>query len=221
MSIGIYKITSPSGKVYIGQSTDIENRWRYYSRLQCKKQIKLYNSLLKYGWEQHNKEILELCDISVLIERENYWKDVYKVFEVPSLCCRYDGKGGKDSKETRLRKQTPKNLTLLQKINKNKKISQSNTGKERTENTKNKLRKPKTNEHKNNIRKALLGREIKWKVGRHERSILQYNLEGNFIKEWSSVSEAAKFYNISSSNIVTNCNGRYKTAGGFVWKYKN
>ena len=28
--IGIYKITSPSGKVYIGQSIDIERRWKKY-----------------------------------------------------------------------------------------------------------------------------------------------------------------------------------------------
>ena len=59
---GIYKITSPSGKVYIGQSIDIERRFRHYKRMVCKDQVKVYNSFLKYGVDAHIFEILELCD---------------------------------------------------------------------------------------------------------------------------------------------------------------
>lgn len=33
--IGIYKITSPSNKIYIGQSTNITRRWDEYRKLQC------------------------------------------------------------------------------------------------------------------------------------------------------------------------------------------
>ena len=47
--IGIYKITSPNNKVYIGQSVDIEKRLKRYKNLNCKKQSKIYNSLNKYG----------------------------------------------------------------------------------------------------------------------------------------------------------------------------
>jgi hypothetical protein len=47
--IGIYKITSPSKKVYIGQSVNIEKRKYFYEIGNCKKQIKLYNSIKKYG----------------------------------------------------------------------------------------------------------------------------------------------------------------------------
>lgn len=220
MSIGIYKITSPNSKIYIGQSTNIEKRWSTYKRLQCKGQTLLYRSLNKYSPENHLFEVLEFCEIDVLIERENYYKDLYKVFQIPSLCCRYDGKGGKDSEETRLRKQVPKNLTLLQKEIKNDKISKSNIGKFRTEEMKDKLRKPLKDSHKNNIKEALLGREIKWEVGKPKRIINQYDLTGNFIQEWANISSAAKHYNINSANIVANCNGRYKSAGGFVWKYK-
>lgn len=45
--IGIYKITSPSGKIYIGQSINIEKRWEKYQKYieNIKNQIKLYNSL--------------------------------------------------------------------------------------------------------------------------------------------------------------------------------
>ena len=47
--IGIYKITSPSGKIYIGQSKDIEKRFKAYKNLKCKGQPYIYRSLLKYG----------------------------------------------------------------------------------------------------------------------------------------------------------------------------
>jgi len=57
--IGIYKLTSPSGKIYIGQSYDIEYRMRYYRSNNCKQQRKLYHSLLKYGFENHLFEVLE------------------------------------------------------------------------------------------------------------------------------------------------------------------
>ena len=47
--IGIYKITSPSNKIYIGQSIDIEKRFYYYRKLYCLKQVKLYRSFIKIG----------------------------------------------------------------------------------------------------------------------------------------------------------------------------
>jgi group I intron endonuclease len=74
---GIYKITSPSGRVYIGQSINIERRFRYYKGVACKEQIKIYNSLLKYGVDAHIFEILELCDIEELNNRERHYQDLY------------------------------------------------------------------------------------------------------------------------------------------------
>ena len=71
--IGIYKITSPTGKIYIGQSNNIENRKKFYKRLDCINQIKLYNSLLKYSWKQHIFEVIEECTLEQLNEREIYW----------------------------------------------------------------------------------------------------------------------------------------------------
>lgn len=58
---GIYKITSPSGRIYIGQSKNIEKRFLQYRRLQCKYQKLLYNSLIKYGVENHVFEIVLQC----------------------------------------------------------------------------------------------------------------------------------------------------------------
>ena len=59
--VGIYKITSLNNKIYIGQSIDILKRQNEYLKCYCKNQIKLYNSILKYGWKNHKFEILTLC----------------------------------------------------------------------------------------------------------------------------------------------------------------
>lgn len=78
MAIGIYKITSPSGKVYIGQSKNIEKRFTNYRNLtNCFGQKKLYNSLLKYGAINHLFEILEECEIEHLNERERFFQEKF------------------------------------------------------------------------------------------------------------------------------------------------
>ena len=75
--IGVYKITSPTGRIYVGSSINIEKRWKKYMNNDCKSQIKLYNSLLKYGAENHVFEILEECELSTLLERDCYYAERY------------------------------------------------------------------------------------------------------------------------------------------------
>ena len=53
--IGIYKIISPSGKIYIGQSRNIDKRFQQYKRLNCAKQPRLYNSFIKYGIDKQEE----------------------------------------------------------------------------------------------------------------------------------------------------------------------
>lgn len=107
--MGIYKIISPSGKVYIGQALVIEKRWDTYEKRpnSYKNQRKLYNSIQKYGWNNHQKEILEECLEDKLLERENYYKqsELDKVDNDWSkvLFLRFDGKGGRLSEETKQR----------------------------------------------------------------------------------------------------------------------
>lgn len=79
--IGIYKITNSKGKIYIGQSVNIEIRFLKYKQLNCKRQPKLYFSLKKYGVENHIFEIIEECSIELLDEREIYWGELYNVLE--------------------------------------------------------------------------------------------------------------------------------------------
>ena len=52
--IGIYKITSPSNKIYIGQTTNYKKRLGDYYNLNCINQIKLYNSFI-LGYQERNE----------------------------------------------------------------------------------------------------------------------------------------------------------------------
>ena len=92
--IGIYKITSPSGKVYIGQSIDVNSRIKRYKYLRCKGQIKLYNSLKKYGYENHKFDIIEECSNEGLYIREIYWIEQYNSIQ-KGLNLRMGGEGKK------------------------------------------------------------------------------------------------------------------------------
>ena len=83
----IYKITSPTEKIYVGQSSNIQKRVQSYKRLDCKNQSILYKSLKKYGWEAHTFEIIEECEFEQLNIRERYWQDFYDVIGKNGLNC--------------------------------------------------------------------------------------------------------------------------------------
>lgn len=51
--------------------------------------------------------------------------------------------------------------------------------------------------------------------------VRQFDLNGNYIRTWNSITEASKFYGFkSSAAIIKNCKGKTKTSGGYVWKYQ-
>ena len=50
------------------------------------------------------------------------------------------------------------------------------------------------------------------------RKILQYDLNGDFIKEWESIASAERFYNVYEIGRV--CQGKRNDVAGFKWKYK-
>ena len=51
--------------------------------------------------------------------------------------------------------------------------------------------------------------------------IIQYDREGNFIKEWSSATTAAKELGFHATNITACCKGKTKSSNNYIWKYKN
>lgn len=53
------------------------------------------------------------------------------------------------------------------------------------------------------------------------RTVLQYDLKGNFIREYRSAEEAARAVGVSDgSNISRCCRGKHRSIGGFQWGYK-
>jgi len=53
------------------------------------------------------------------------------------------------------------------------------------------------------------------------KSIKQYDLDGNLIREFYSLKDAERVTGIRNGNISNCCSKRYKTSGGFVWRYSN
>ena len=51
------------------------------------------------------------------------------------------------------------------------------------------------------------------------KPVIQYDLNGNFIKIWDKVVDASLALNINEHNISDACRGIYQTAGGFIWRY--
>jgi len=101
--IGIYKITNPKSKIYIGQSIDIDRRFRFYKKINCKSQTKLYNSLKYYGFDNHKFEIITECLDFELNDLERYYQDLYDVSGNMGLNCiltTSKNRSGKMSKES-------------------------------------------------------------------------------------------------------------------------
>ena len=95
--VGIYKITSPTGKIYIGQSTNIKVRWNNYRKIRAKGQIKLYNSLIKHGPENHKFEVILECAEESLNKMERHYQELFNT-QQEGLNCRLtktDDKSGK------------------------------------------------------------------------------------------------------------------------------
>lgn len=51
------------------------------------------------------------------------------------------------------------------------------------------------------------------------KSILQFTLDGEFIKKWDSTAQVEKELGIKNNNICNCLKGRNKTAGGYIWHY--
>ncbi len=60
------------------------------------------------------------------------------------------------------------------------------------------------------------------KIKKESKEVLQYNIDNVLLKEWISISEVSRCLKIPKNSIINVCKmkPRYKTAGGFIWKYK-
>ncbi len=74
---------------------------------------------------------------------------------------------------------------------------------------------------KNGLRPVMAYKPPKGKDHYSSKPILQYDLQGNFIKKWECQSEAARFYS-GLPGAINNCiKGRIKSYKGYIWKMFN
>lgn len=57
------------------------------------------------------------------------------------------------------------------------------------------------------------------KTKKNTRGVIQYDLNMNYINKYDSVKMASNIVGCSTSGITCCCNGRFKSSGGFIWKY--
>lgn len=63
------------------------------------------------------------------------------------------------------------------------------------------------------------GKEMYW-LKKKWKKVIQYDKNMNFINEFVSITEAQEKTSINKSNIVQCCKKKVKTAGGYIWRYK-
>ena len=227
----IYKLTSPSNKVYIGQTTNLKDRKRCLKNPNKRYAgIVLMNAIKKYGIENFKYEII----IQI------YDSDKYKLRDrLDELEIYYIKKYNSYKKGYNMTVGGSGSTGCFQTEESRKKISEKSTGRvgsmlgrRLTEEQRKKVSDfAKTRiGNKNPFYGKVHSEESKQKIGKaNSIPIIQLDLSGNFLNEYNSAKEAARMLGKprADSEIIKVCKGyvspsgrHYITALGYKWKYK-
>ena len=215
----IYEHISPSGKIYVGQTTNIEKRWwkkgyNYLNKNQKGQYVHRYfaHALLKYGWDNFKHVIvLEGLSKAEANYAERYLIRWYKMHNMSYNCT--DGGEGvlglKFTKETR------------EQISKRMLSSSPFKGKHLTEEQKQRQRekmlgRKASKETRERMSKAQSGMVRPWK---HKEVFAFDKQTGEFIKRYDSISAAAQELKVSYTGISNAANGKCPSMGGFIWSF--
>jgi len=215
----VYKITSPSGKVYIGSSKEIScrKRWNSYKGLYCKNQVKLYRSLVKYGPDNHLFEIVWTGVVEELFTKEVEYGVLYDVL----------------SKEKGLNLRLPKagELPTYTSNETKEKMRKSLTGLKRSEEQVRQMSivrmgVPRSLAFRKKVSEVRMGMILteEWKSNiskgvKNKISVGKYNISsGELITTYPSLTDAYKDTGISLTSLSKCVKGKQKYAGEFVWK---
>lgn len=213
----IYKTTNNiNGKIYIGQHITDRLSDGYKGS-----GIVIEQAFKKYGKHNFKMDILEFYEGDSKEEFNNLERSYIEKFDSinpeigynRTLCC-----GGGFLGEEVYKKRFYRHSEEAKR-----KISIANKGKVISKESIEKMRKTKLGKINNNRKKKTIEERKKRVISRkRERPVLQYDLNGNFIREWESVCEAGKFYGLcyGASAIKVACDNPNRTCKGFKWKYK-
>lgn len=202
----LYMHIFPNNKKYIGiTKRKVKDRW--VNGNGYKRQTTINNAIKKYGWNNIKHLILE--DNLTYKEACDKEKEYIKKYKSNNRNYGYNRSiGGEISA-----------LGFKHTQEARKKIKEHNAkywlGKHRGSDfmrniaTGNTIRKGS----KHTEKAKLLNKE------KHSIKVYQYDLNDNFLKEWSCIKDAEKYYNISFGSISKVCKGKQKTTGGYKWKY--
>lgn len=179
-----------------------------------------YNAILKYGWDNFYHEIL--FNNLTLEQANTIEKAVISAYRTTDRRFGYNlESGGKNHTMSEESKE------LLRQSKKGTQSGANNPfyGKRHTAETRKKL----SESHKyiflgennpNYGKKHTAEAKERMRTSRKGKPILQYDLDGNFIREWEYMSLARQEYNLDKRSLQKACNGKLKTTGGYIWRYK-
>ena len=241
MTTQIYTLTDPTTKQvrYVGKSNNpIKRFYKHYKYNETKTHKNNWiNKLIKEG----KKPILEIIDIVPINEWifwETYWISQFKTWGFKLVNSTDGGDGCTFGNQTSFKKgQVPPNKgkELSEEAKENLRIL--NLGKKQSNETKEKRNKKLKGRKVKDLNKLLKNGEntrfikgcVSWNKGKSgyklggekkAKIIIQLDLNNNFLKEFVSIAEAAKFVNLNPETIRKCCLGKQKSAGGLKYKYK-
>lgn len=213
-------------KIYVVINCYNNPNWVYIGKTKNSRKNdhkKIYGDQIEYFYIDKIKS-LEHKDWEPL---ETFWIEYFKFLGFKLMNKRKKGGSGPDfhTFETRIKMSKPKPNSGGK--NKSKPgTSESLKGKPRPDVRERFKGKPLNQEHVSNLKSGHLKKDKTfyksdiW-LKNIKKPILQYDLKGNFIKEWFSIREASIFLKINESSISQHLGGKQKTSGGYIWKFKN
>ena len=207
---GIYKIENLiNGKIYIGKSIDINYRLSNHKSESFNPQSNAYDTAIhrairKYGLDNFSFEVIEECNRSNLSEREKYWIDYYNTFK-NGYNMTLGGEGRSMVDELQIYELWDSGLSIAE-------ISESTGHTKYTI-----ILILKEYSAYNNKESYKRGRENT--VKKTGKTVLQYDLLGNYVNKYNSTAEASKNTGINRFNIIGNLRGDQLSAGGYQWIY--
>jgi group I intron endonuclease len=102
---GVYRITNlTNSKFYIGSSHNLSTRFGVYFNVNqlMRSNMYIYKAILKYGYSNFSLDILDYCELNLLISREQYYLDLLKP-EYNILKIAHSSLGFKHSEATKIK----------------------------------------------------------------------------------------------------------------------